>query len=66
MSNSKLDRLQSLLDKKKFADSEWENRGLNPSDSDLCEFMEVKFNACLNSLITLLSANYSEKILRMI
>lgn len=64
MSNSKLDRLQFLLDKKKFADSEWENRGLNPSDSDLCEYMEVKFNACLNSLIALLRANYSEKILK--
>jgi len=63
MSNSKLDRLQFLLEKKKFADSEWDNRGLIPSDSDLCEYMESRFNSCLSSLIILVKSDSSLKIL---
>lgn len=64
MSNSRLERLQFLLDKEKFADSEWENRGLNPSGSDLCDYMEAKFNSCLSSLIGLIEINSSEKTLK--
>lgn len=64
MGNSKLDRLQFLLDKEKFADSEWENRGLNPSGSYLCEYMESRFNSCLSSLIVLVKSNSSLKILK--
>ncbi len=64
MDDSKLIRLQFLLDKKKFASSEWENRGLIPSDSDLCEYMEGKFNSCLSSLIILVESNSSLKILK--
>lgn len=64
MSDKKIERLQFLLDKEKFADSEWENRGLNPSDSDLCEYMETKFNSCLSSIINLIKINSSKKLLK--
>lgn len=64
MNNSKVNRLQFLLDKKKFADIEWDNRGLNPSDSDLCEYMESRFNMCLTSLIILVKNNSSNRTLK--
>ena len=35
MSNLKIDKLNYLLNKKKFSDSEWEKRGLNISNSEL-------------------------------
>lgn len=59
-----LERLKYLLDKKKFADSEWEKRGLNPSNFELCENLERNFNSCLISLINLAEKNSSEKILK--
>lgn len=64
MGDEKLEKLQFLLDKKKFADSEWENRGLNPSDSDLCEYMESKFNSCLRSIINFIKINPPGKLLK--
>ena len=65
MSNSKLERLKYLLDKKKFADSEWEKRGLNPSSHELCSLLESKFNACLNSIIVQVEENSKEKMLKL-
>jgi hypothetical protein len=64
MTNPKFDKLKYLLDKKKFADSEWEKRGLNPSSSELCEHMENNFDLCLNSLINLIGNNSSENELK--
>jgi hypothetical protein len=37
---------------------------LKPSGSDLCEFMETRFNSCLSSLIVLVENNSSLKILK--
>jgi len=54
MTNSKLDKLKYLLEKKKFSDVEWGKRGLNPSSPELCEQMENKLNVCLSSLINLI------------
>lgn len=64
MIDSKLDRLKFLLDKRKFAESEWEKRGLNPSSSELCEHLENNLNLCLSSLIVLVEGNSHSKILR--
>ena len=64
MINPKFDKLKYLLEKKKFADSEWEKRGLNPSSSELCEQMENKLNQCLNSLINLIEHNSSQNDLK--
>ncbi|MBZ4036427.1 DUF4844 domain-containing protein [Flavobacterium sp. 17A] len=59
------ERLNYLLEKKKFADSEWEKRGLNPSDNELCELMESKFNECLHSLILLIENNAFQSKLKL-
>lgn len=64
MIDSKIERLKFLFDKRKFGDFEWEKRGLNPSNSELCEHLENNFNLCLSSLIILLEANSSGKILK--
>jgi len=64
MTNPKFNKLKYLLEKRKFADSEWEKRGLNPSSSELCEQMENKLNQCLNSLINLLEHNSSQNDLK--
>lgn len=60
-----LERLNYLLHKKKFASSEWEDRGLNPSSDELCELMEYKFNDCLGSLILLIENNSSKDKLKL-
>ncbi|MCG2612585.1 DUF4844 domain-containing protein [Flavobacterium sp. SM15] len=64
MTNTKFDKLKYLLEKKKFADSEWEKRGLNPSSSELCEQMENKLDLCLSSLINLVEHNSSQSDLK--
>ncbi len=64
MTNPKFDKLKYLLEKRKFADLEWEKRGLNPSSSELCEQMENKLNQCLKSLINLLEHNSSQNDLK--
>ena len=61
---SKIDQLKYLLEKNKFSYSEWEKRGLNPSASELCEYLENKLNSCLNSLIDKTENNASQKELK--
>ncbi|WP_163401493.1 DUF4844 domain-containing protein [Flavobacterium fluviatile] len=64
MTISKLDKLKYLLQKKKFADSEWEKRGLNPSNSELCEQLENNFDNCLNSLLKQVEEQSTNKQLK--
>ena len=61
---SKIDQLKYLLEKNKFSYSEWEKRGLNPSASELCEYLENNLNSCLNSLIDKTENNASQKELK--
>jgi hypothetical protein len=61
---SKIDQLKYLLEKNKFSYSEWEKRGLNPSASELCEYLENNLNSCLNSLIDKTKNNASRKELK--
>ncbi|MDR7208321.1 DUF4844 domain-containing protein [Flavobacterium piscis] len=58
------DKLKYLLEKNKFSDSEWEKRGLNPSASELCEYLENNLNSCLSSLIDKVENNASQKELK--
>lgn len=51
--NEQLKQLQTFREKHKFAVSEWEKRGLNPSDPALCFKMETLLNDCADSLIDL-------------
>lgn len=64
MNDSKIEKLKYLLKKKKFADLEWEKRGLNPSSSELCDFMEERMDLCLNSLLDLVENDSSENDLK--
>lgn len=66
MTNSKLYKLKYFLEKKKFSDVEWEKRGLNPSNPELCEQMENKLNVCLISLINLIENHTSQNDLKKI
>ena len=64
MELSKSVKLNNLLEKRKFADSEWEKRGLNPSNYELCENLEQNLNKCLNSLLNQIENKSSEKELK--
>ena len=61
---SKINQLKCLLEKNKFSYPEWEKRGLNPSASELCEYLENNLNSCLNSLIDKTENNASQKELK--
>jgi hypothetical protein len=64
MNEQLINRLKDFRQKHKFVDSEWEKRGLNPSDSDLCLKMETLFNDCIDSLIDLVNRNQSVKLFK--
>ena len=46
-----LDELIEFKNREKFSASAWLARGLNPSDSNMCSWLEREFNACTDSLI---------------
>jgi hypothetical protein len=59
-----IDKLRDFRSKSKFADSAWEQRGLNPSDPDLCNKMERLLNNCIDSLLLDVENNSSIKVLK--
>lgn len=61
-----IERLTKLREKKKFTDSDWEKRGLNPSDPDKVNEMIRLTNTCLDELLVDLAARATEKQLRKI
>jgi hypothetical protein len=56
MNGQQIEELVEFRNKLKFADSEWEKRGLNPSSSDLCLQMERLLNECGDVLIVLVKS----------
>lgn len=68
MNDSKIYKLNYLLEKIKFSDSEWEKRGLNPSSPEICEYLEKNLNVCLLNLLEEIkekdSKNQLKKILK--
>ncbi len=64
MNEQLIKQLKDFRQKHKFSDSEWEKRGLNPSDSDLCLKMETLFNDCADSLIDLVSRDQSGRLIK--
>ncbi len=44
-------QLENLVQQNKFKDEVWIERGLNPSDSDLCIALEKELNAMLQNLL---------------
>jgi hypothetical protein len=59
-----IERLTKLREKKKFTDSDWEKRGLNPSDTDKVNEMAHLTNICLDELLADLNSNATEKQIR--
>ncbi|GEL11538.1 protein of unknown function [Flavobacterium glycines] len=66
MTTSKIDKLKYLLVKEKFADSEWDKRGLIPSNLELCEHLENNLNDCINSLLNQTEKETPKKIKRIL
>lgn len=59
-----IEQLTKLREKKKFTDSDWEKRGLNPSDTDKVNEMISLTDTCLDELLVDLKSNATEKQLR--
>ena len=57
-----IEKLTRLRGKKKFANSDWEKRGLNPSDTHKVNEMIRLMDTCLDELLTDLKSNATEKI----
>jgi Domain of unknown function (DUF4844) len=51
MENEILSRLKIFRQKEKFSDSEWNKRGLNPSNSELVEKMDFLLNESIDEII---------------
>ena len=51
MSNNELNQLANLKNARKFSDSEWIKRGLNPSSQNIVDLMETNIDNCLSDLI---------------
>jgi hypothetical protein len=59
-----IERLTKLREEKKFTNSDWEKRGLNPSDTDKVNEMIHLTDTCLDELLVDLKSNATEKQLR--
>jgi hypothetical protein len=56
-----IERLKLLREKKKFSDSDWEERGLYPSDRRQVDEMVRLTDICLDELLADIKANRTEK-----
>lgn len=61
-----LEELTILAEKDKFAFDEWYNRGLNPSDPDIIEYMDSRLNLCISELIQAVKNNASPRKLKRV
>jgi hypothetical protein len=61
-----LDKLNTFIQKDKFSTSAWVERGLNPSDDEMCNRLQNLFNGCAKNLIEATNSNYNSKQLRKI
>lgn len=59
-----LDKLQSFRKRDKFSDAAWNERGLNPSNSEMCRRLENLFNQCVDNLITAINSGASPRQLK--
>ena len=59
-----IEKLTNLRARKKFTDSDWEKRGLNPSDSEKVNEMIRLTDMCLDELLAMIKSNPTEKQVR--
>jgi hypothetical protein len=62
--NQTLNKLIEFRQKDKFNNAKWQERGLNPSDIEICNTLQNLFNNCADNLIEGINANYSSKQLK--
>jgi len=61
-----LDKLKAFRQRDKFSTSAWNERGLNPSDNEMCYRLESLFNNCADNLINAISTGQNSKQLKSI
>ncbi len=61
-----LDKLNAFRKRDKFSISAWEERGLNPSDSEMCNRLQNLFNDCADNLIEATNSDYKPRQLKSI
>ena len=61
-----LDKLTSFRRRGKFSASAWDQRGLIPSDSEMCSRLESLFNDCVENLIDAVNSNLNPQQLKNI
>jgi len=61
-----LDKLNSFRKRDKFSTSAWEERGLNPSDSEMCNTLQNLFNDCADNLIEATNSDFKPRQLKSI
>ena len=57
----KINTLIEFKERDKFSPQAWEERGLNPSSDDMCEFFISFFNWCADQLIEMIKSQNSTK-----
>jgi hypothetical protein len=64
--SSTINKLTAFQHKQKFANSAWEERGLNASSGEMCSQLEEHFNVCADDLINAVKNGVSSKQLKKI
>lgn len=66
LSQNKIEQLINFKARNKFSEREWEKRGFNPSISEVSYKLEQLFNSIADDLITAISNNVTDKLLKAI
>lgn len=61
-----LDKLNAFRKLDKFSTSAWEKRGLNPSDSEMCNILQNLFNDCADNLIEATNSDFKSRQLKSV
>lgn len=61
-----LDKLNAFRKLDKFSTSAWEKRGLNPSDSEMCNRLQNLFNDCADNLIEATNSDFKPRQIKSI
>ncbi len=63
---SQFDKLLLFKQREKFSKAAWNDRGLNPSSTELCNQLTNLFNSCVDNLIKAINQDYSDRQLKSV
>ena len=63
---SQIDRLIEFKQRDKFSPAAWDDRGLNPSNDELCQQLKTLFNSCADGLLEAIDKKYSTRQLKKV